>query len=229
LQRLNENRRQVFCHLLTTPFIQPLSPDSRVSDALSRMEDAKVSHLPVVEDGGFLGLVSESSLLDSDPDSPVSSLQAHYLPAMVRPSDLFTAAVRCMMSMHADLVAVVDEKGGYEGVVNREALFTVAADFDGMTDVGSVLVLELERASYSPGEICRIVESNDALLTQLHTRSEPGSTLLTVLLRVNREDVSGLVAAFKRHGYAVLHQQGQDVGRDELISNLENLMNYLNV
>lgn len=209
--------------------IQPLSPDSRADDALLLMEEARVDHLPVVEGGRYLGVVSEASLLDCDPTAPVSSLQTQFLPAHVGPADLFTSAVRIMVATRSDLVAVVGHQGVYEGAVTREVLFQEVADYSGMSGEGSVLVLQMETGSYSAGEICRIVESNDALLTQLHTHGEIGSPLLSVLLRVNREDVSDLAAAFKRHGYTVLHQQGQDVERDELISNLENLMNYLNV
>ncbi len=219
----------MFCHRLISPLVQPLTPDTRAGDALVRMEDARVTLLPVVEEDRFLGLVSEALLLDADAGSPLSSLQTRFLPYQVRPSDLFTTAVRLMVSTHSDLVAVVGPQGVYEGAVTRDLLFRDVVEYGGMSGEGSILVLEMEKAFYSPGEICRIAEANDALLTQLNTHGEPDSPVLTVLLRFNREEVSDVTASFRRHGYTVLHQQGQDVERDELISNLENLMNYLNV
>ncbi len=209
--------------------VKPLSPDSLAGDALFRMEESRLSHLPVVDDERYLGLVSEGLLMDSDPSSAVSSLQNRFLPYHVKSSDLFTTAVRLMVSTSSDLVAVLGPRGFYEGSITRDAIFREVAEYGGMSGEGSVLVLGMERASYSPGEICRIAESNDALLTQLNTHEEPDSPVLTVLLRFNREDVSDVAASFRRYGYSVLHQQGQDVERDDLISNLENLMNYLNV
>ena len=193
------------------------------------MEDAHVTLLPVVEEGRFHGLVSEALLMDTDEGSPLSSLHSHFLPFHVKPTDLFTTAVRLMVSTNSDLVAVVGLQGVYEGAVTMDLLFREVVEYGGMSAEGSVLVLEMENVFYSPGEICRIAEANDAMLTQLHTRAEPGSPHMTVLLRFNREDVSDIAASFRRHGYTVLHQQGQDMERDELISNLENLMNYLNV
>ena len=219
----------MFCDRLISPQIEPLSPEDTVGEALLRLDELSIGHLPVADNGRFLGLLSEVSLLDADELSSVSTLQPHLLPCQVRSSELFTMAARFMVSMHTDLVAVVDGHGGYEGAITRETLFHEIASVCGMSGGGSILVLEMERSFYSPAEICRLVESNDALATQLHTHVDPSTSLLTVWVRVNREEVSDVAATFRRHGYTVLHQQGQDSERDDLISNLENLMNYLNV
>ena len=38
--------------------IKPLTPDVSVSYALELMDEIKATHLPVVEDGHYLGLIS---------------------------------------------------------------------------------------------------------------------------------------------------------------------------
>lgn len=219
----------MFCIRMISPTIEPLSPDTTAGNALLRMEEAGVRHLPVSENGIFQGVVSEDVVVDVEEGVPISALRHSFIPSRVRPTDLFTLAARSMVSMDTDMVAVVGEQGEYEGVVTRDAVFLELAGFSGVSGGGSVLVLETDRISYSPGEIVRLVESNDAVLTQLHTRYDPSTSVVTVLVTVNREDVSDIAAGFQRHGYEVRHHEGQSPERDGLMSNLENLLNYLNV
>ncbi len=44
--------------------IPRLKPQDTVAKALQLIADFKVTHLPVVSDGKFLGLISEEALLD---------------------------------------------------------------------------------------------------------------------------------------------------------------------
>ena len=48
-------------------------------------------------------------------------------------------------------------------------LLKAAAQFTGAEEPGAVIVLEMERKSYSFGEISRLVETNDAYITQFNT------------------------------------------------------------
>jgi hypothetical protein len=50
-----------------------------------------------------------------------------------------------------------------------------------------------------------------------------------VILRINREEVSDIVATFQRHEYTVRYYLGEELFRNELQSNLEHLLNYLNI
>jgi hypothetical protein len=73
------------------------------------------------------------------------------------------------------------------------------------------------------------VESNDAVITQLNTWSDPATHLMTVVLRINKEEISDIVATFQRHEYAVRYYMGEELFRNELQSNLDHLLNYLNI
>jgi hypothetical protein len=87
----------------------------------------------------------------------------------------------------------------------------------------------MDRHTYAPGEINRLVESNDAIITQLNTLFDPATQRLTVILRINREEVSDIVATFQRYEYTVSYYLGEELFRNELQSNLEHLLNYLNI
>ncbi len=52
---------------------------------------------------------------------------------------------------------------------------------------------------------------------------------MTVILRINKEEISDIVASFQRHEYNVRYYMGEELFRNELQSNLDHLMNYLNI
>lgn len=131
--------------------------------------------------------------------------------------------------MHTDVVAVLSEQDAFEGVITQEGMMRELSRFTGVTESGSLVVLEMDRHTYAPGEINRLVESNDAIITQLNTWFDPTSQRLTVILRINREEVSDIVATFQRYEYTVRYYLGEELFRNELQSNLEHLLNYLNI
>jgi CBS-domain-containing membrane protein len=131
--------------------------------------------------------------------------------------------------MQLDLVPVLNEKNELEGVITKDTLFQELARMTGSAEYGSLVVLEMEKSDYSVGEINRLVESNDAVITQLNTWSDNTTHLLTVILRINKEEISDVVASFQRHEYTVRYYMGEELFRNELQSNLDHLMNYLNI
>jgi predicted transcriptional regulator len=193
------------------------------------MEDMKLRHLPVSDDDKFLGLIAEDDLDDESDDTPLDKLQDYFIKSFVKATDYFLVAVKLSHIMQLDLVPVLNEKNELEGVITRDTLFKELARMTGSADYGSLVVLEMEKSDYSVGEINRLVESNDAVITQLNTWSDNTTHLMTVILRINKEEISDIVASFQRHEYIVRYYMGEELFRNELQSNLDHLMNYLNI
>jgi hypothetical protein len=53
--------------------------------------------------------------------------------------------------------------------------------------------------------------------------------MMQVVLRINKEEVSDVVATFQRHEYNVLYYYGDESYDNSLQNNLDHLMNYLNL
>jgi CBS domain-containing protein len=219
----------MFCDQIMSYDVQPLSVHDKVSDALLVMEERRLSHLPVVEGDKYLGMIEEDDLLDEQPDTKLFDLMGSLVGSAVRGSDHFLIAVKACHLYDLDIVPVSNERQEFEGVITRETLFRNLARTTGADEYGSMIVLEMEKKDYSPGLFNRLVESNDALITQLNSWSDPSNSLMTVVLRINKEEISDIVATFQRHGFTVRYYLGEELFRNELQSNLDHLMNYLNM
>jgi acetoin utilization protein AcuB len=219
----------MFCGQLISTEITIQGLHDPVGMVLHQMEDMKLRHLPVSEDDKFLGLIAEDDLHDEADETTLDSLQDYFIKSFVKATDYFLVAVKLSHVMELDLVPVLNEKNELEGVITRNTLFLELAKMTGSAEYGSLVVLEMEQSAYSVGEINRLVESNDAVITQLNTWSDKTTHLLTVILRINKEEISDVVASFQRHDYTVRYYMGEELFRNELQSNLDHLMNYLNI
>ena len=90
-------------------------------------------------------------------------------------------------------------------------------------------MLEMETKQYSFNEISKLVETNDAQITQLNTSVDTETGIMQVTIRINKPEVSDIVASFQRHEYNVKYYFGEELYTNELRSNYDNLMNYLKI
>jgi predicted transcriptional regulator len=219
----------MFCGQLISPQVRPLTPTDTVGEALERMGALGLRQLPLTVGDRLSRIVWEEDLLDRPEHDPLGD-QGPPMPSVsVHEGDPFLSAVRICQETSLDMVPVLDAVDVYIGVVTREALFPELSRLCGASDPGALIVLGVSPSDYSLSEINRIVESSDAIITHLNTVPGTGGQSMHVYLRLNRSDVASVLAGFRRHEYEVLHQPGGDLFHEELRSNLEHLMTYLNI
>jgi len=201
----------------------------KVSLALQIMEDYEVQHLPVVSDGNFLGLVSKEDLLDTEDGSPVAAIQNLFIRAYIKAEQHFSAAVKLAATLNLSLIPVINDNQELTGLISSYELLTTLSNFIGNEERGGIIVLEIEKKDYSFGEISRLVETNDAYITQLNTLTNQETGILTVTVKINKNEISDVIATFQRYDYHVRHYFGEEAYTNELKDNYHQLIAYLNI
>jgi acetoin utilization protein AcuB len=205
-----------------------LHKDDKVFHALQLMNDYHVAHLPVVENENYLGIISEEQLLQSDEENTIKELPVTDGTTSVQANDHFLKAIQTAVINKLSIVPVVEEKL-LVGIVTYNDLLRNASEFMSLNDPGALIVLEIESRSYSFTEINRIVESNDAQITQLNTFTDPETGIMQVTIRINKLEVSDIISTFQRYEYNVKYYFGEELYENELRTNYDNLMNYLKI
>jgi predicted transcriptional regulator len=220
--------------MLTRELLSQTIPSLRLHDkvyqALLWMNENHVSHLPVVDEDKYAGLVSEDDLLQAENDNlPVSSLQHLFANISVKEDEHFLKAVRVAADSGLSIVPVVTEENELVGTVAYNELLKFSSEFMSLSEPGGMIVLEMDSNQYSFNEISKLVETNDAQITQLNTSVDAETGLMQVTLRINKPEVSDIVATFQRYEYNVKYFFGEELYTNELKSNYDNLMNYLKI
>lgn len=205
-----------------------LHKDDKVLHALQLMNDYHVAHLPVVEDENYMGIISEEQLLQSDEENTIKELAIEDGTNSVQANDHFLKAIQTAVVNKLSIVPVVEEKQ-LVGIVTYNDLLRNASEFLSLSEPGGLIVLELESRSYSFTEINRIVESNDAQITQLNTFSDPETGIMQVTIRISKLEISDIISTFQRYEYNVKYYFGEELYENELRTNYDNLMNYLKI
>lgn len=210
--------------------IPRLQLQDSVAKALQLINDFRISHLPVVADEKFLGLIGEDDLLDAEDERlPVEVLQSSFLIASVREDVHFLNAVNITIQFDTTVVPVINSENEYAGTITTPDLLKMLGNFSGANEIGGIIVMEMERSQFAISEISRIVESNNSTILHLNTTISPVTGMLTVTLHINNREIAAIVATFERYEYNVTYYFGTEKFENEIGSNYQNLMNYLDI
>ncbi len=210
--------------------IPTLTGDDNALFAMQLLDEFKMKHLPVVDQNQYLGLLSDSAVLEiSNYEEPLRNqtdiLQKMYVQKDQHVYDVVKLAAEFQLSA----VPILDEKQNYAGVVSIYCLVRELANIAAMKEPGGIIVLEMNQHDYSLSEIAQIVEGNDALILSANVTSTPNSTKLEVTLKINRSNMDPILQTFARYNYAISASFHQSSSDDTLLDRYDELMRYLKI
>lgn len=206
-----------------------LNLQDKVSFALQLMEDYDVIHLPVSSEEKFVGVVKKDDLLDVDENTVIAALQEFFLIKYVKEDEHFLAVVKLASENSLALVTVVNANSEIIGSISISEILLSVNNFLGNDEPGGIIVLEMDRRNFSFGELSRLVETNDAYVTQLNTSIDKTTGLLFATIKVSKNEISDIIATFQRYDYNVKYYFGEEQYANELKDNYNHLMAYLNM
>lgn len=218
---------QIFRHIAND--IKPLDTQATVADVFGLMEELKCSHLPVLHEGKYIGVICEDDLLDIDNDEDSLNQHLNILkPYSALATDQLFNAIRIIGEGKLSLLPVLNEEGKYIGYISpQEVLQDLGRDLT-YVERGSVLVLEVHIRDYHLSQVAQIVESEDARIIGLHVKSD-ATEFLKVVLKINETDLSRIIKAFERYEYRVLEVFHQSIFDQTASDRYNSLINYLNI
>ncbi|MBM3414019.1 MAG: CBS domain-containing protein [Bacteroidetes bacterium] len=210
-----------------SPWVQHMES---VATVLAIMENEQLGHIPVVEGDTYLGLVSKEALFEVMDDSTTLQQLAWSLPRpFVKPADHFLAAIQLMDEQGLTLVPIITDQQELIAAISVQELLTAVGKFLGLQEGGALLVLEKEAQHYTASEVAKLVESNDAQLEHLNTIINAQTGIIQLTIRLNKYEVSDIIATFQRYDYTVLYYVGEEQYANELKSNYDHLIHYLKI
>lgn len=220
----------MLAHALISDSIPTLRTSDTGNTALQLMNDYQVKHLPIVNNQQLLGLISEDDILEkSNPDDPIGSVQLTYYKPYVSENDHLYHVIKVCADLKLTLLPVVDTKKNYIGCITLDRIVQEFATLSSVTDPGGIITVSVNMRDYSASEIARIVESNNASILSLFTRTNANSSSMEVILKVNKESLKDIMATFERFDYKVLDVFHKSTFEDDMMDRYDSLIKYLNI
>lgn len=215
--------------------ISDVIPVLRTSDtgkkALQFMDAFRVSHLPIVNNTEFLGLISDEDIYNLKTDTePIGNYNLSLYSPFVYAHQHIYEVIALLSKLKLTVIPVLNQKREYLGVITMYDLVQFFADLISVGQPGGILVLKVHITDYSLNDIARIVESNDAKILSSYITSLPGTMMVLVTLKLNVVDVSAILQSFERFNYEIVSSFIEESKLDELIDfRYEEFMKYLEI
>lgn len=211
-----------------TDSIPPLKTTDTASMALQWMTAFSQPHLPVIGPSGYVGLVSERDLIKVDQtDTPLSSLSIPFNRLYLNEYQHIFDAIKFMASYDFSLLPILNDKEQYLGLITAMDVIRALADANSVQNPGGIIVLEVDKQDYALGQITHIVEAEGAQILSSNAVVGPTPDKVEVTLKVNRIDLTRILAGFYRHHYEVKASYHQSEFQQDLQSRYDAFMNYL--
>ena len=194
------------------------------------MDVFKVSHLPIVNDKEFLGLISEADIYDINmPEEPLGNHPLSLLRPYVSENQHVFEIMEVASRLKLSIVPVLDDKKNYLGVITIMDLLHYFAELSALRTPGGIIVIELNSNDFSMSQISQIVEGNDAKILGAYITSHLDSTKLELTIKLNVTDLTSIIQTFNRYNYTIRGSYMKFDEEEELLDErYDLLMRYLN-
>ncbi|MEM8898364.1 MAG: CBS domain-containing protein, partial [Bacteroidota bacterium] len=196
--------------MIAREFISDTVPSVKSTDSAGRaldwMNQFKVAQLPIVDQGRYLGMVTEDDILEAtDLSLSVAEIRlGGWESAAIYEDKHIYEAIRLMSMLKLEVLAVLDVNDQFQGIITIRDVLNFLEKLFSIQEPGGVMVVEIPKNGYVLSEIGRIVESTDAKILSLYLSSKPDDTGFIATLKLNVEDLSRVVASFERFDYRVI-------------------------
>lgn len=216
---------------LLSNVIPAINKNDSGSLALEWMDEFKVSHLPIVDNSEYLGLISDSEIYDlPNPDTSITSQQFVFARPFVRDNQHILEIMGLLSENNISVIPVLDVEDKYLGVITLPDLSNQVARLVSSYNLGAIIVLEMHVRDYSLSEIAQIVEGNDTKIMSLYVHNHNQPDHIFVTLKLNRTDISPVIQTFERYSYRIVQVYSNDKEFDSMLEDrYHSFMKFLSI
>jgi acetoin utilization protein AcuB len=221
--------------MLAKELLSDVIPALKTSDtgvkALYWMDIFRISHLPIINNTEFLGLISDTDIYDlNSPDEPIGNHNLSLFSPYVTEEQHVYEAIELVSNLRLSVIPVLDVDKNYVGMITAQKLMHYMSELFAVKNPGGILVIELSANDYSLTQIAQIVESNDAKILSLYITSPLDSTKMEITLKINRVDLTSIIQTFIRFEYIIKNSYMGNNELDSLYDNrFEQFIHFLNI
>ena len=191
--------------------VATLGPQASAAEALALCRERGIRHLPVVDGGRLVGLVSDRDLRDVSP--PRGSADAENTLGWVRLADIMTRGIETASPldtiehaahrMHAGRIGClpVVADGELAGIVTSSDMMRTLTDLVGAGARGSWAEVEVPNKPGALAGVATLFGDLGVNIAGVFLSPAQQSTHRIIVLRLERTDPSGVISALNEAGY----------------------------
>lgn len=190
-----------------------VAPERSLAEAFGIMDDQDWEALPVIDDGGLVGIITvedimrrvrqtrDFSVLDRTPVGEAATRGVS-----IQVDDIIEEAAFIMKRHNLSALPVVDEAGRPVGVITERMIYGTLVDMMGLRERGTRITLFVEDRIGVLADIAQVIKRNLVSIASLSTFVTPDRPrFVQVVVRVRTVQPERLVKDLREDGYRVTH------------------------
>jgi len=217
----------MFCKEILIKSIPVLKPDNSGLHAAALMDDLKLKHLPVVENGIYTYLLSEKDVTDmKKPEAEIENT-CFYAPYMWEESSVLEA-LQVMSKDSLTLLPVVADNGEYAGAITLPVLIESLDEMSNTGSDGALIAVETNQQEFVLSQVIHLIEDNRAKVLSLFSYPDKETGRLILLFKIDLEDASPVIRSLERFNYPVKYYRQKQMLPDETLQKrVDELIHYI--
>ena len=201
-----------------------------ISTAVTFFDDYKLHQIPVFENSNFLGLIDDEVVLNASPKSKIKALKKHLRKEKISSEKNLFDVLHFFRHGNLSILPVVEKDDKYLGCIHDRVLLQKVCEILKVENPGGVIHLQVRIIDYSLAQIAQIVEGNGArILSSLCLPNSSNSKLMELLIKINQEELSGIIQTFQRYEYKIIASFHKNIQKQGLNDRLDSFIRYLNI
>lgn len=207
--------------------IKPVDLNQEIDFVQNLFNQLTYSHVPVTDNGSFLGCISENDTYCFDTDKSIKDYQYTLERFFVNPNTNWLDVLEAFAQNATNIMPVLEEEQylGYYELKDIISLFDQTPFF---YEPGAVLIVEKGMKDYSFSEVSQIVESNNAKLLGAFLTSYDND-VAQITLKISNSGLSEIMQTFRRYSYEIIAGHEEDSYIQSLKDRSDYLKKYLNI
>lgn len=184
-----------------------IGPGADIAAAAALLKAHSIRHLPVVEEGRLVGLITEGALREAAFPAMIAELTVRDLmigqPLTIGGDTPLEEAARKVYVNKVGCLPVVDRSQRLEGIITVVDMLGALIELMGLLSENSRLDVSLPDDQGAFEHVCRIIQKNGGRITNI-TLTRVFEDKPVHLFRLEKIDLDPIIDEIERSGYKVL-------------------------
>ena len=202
--------------------------NDKIRDLQVIFDEINYTHLPVENQGVYLGSISEADVRSFDAEKTLAEYQYTLSGFFARVDDHWLETLQTFARNQSNILPVLSSENKYLGYLELHDILNCFNETSFLNETGGIIVLEKGMRDYSFSEIGQIIESHNAVLLGMFVSSKEND-LTRITIKLSSSGINEILQTFRRYGYSVIYEHQEDSFKRNLEDRSQYLDKYLNI
>ncbi|NLN24798.1 MAG: CBS domain-containing protein [Bacteroidetes bacterium] len=208
--------------------INPVDINSSVRDAKNLARKFTYTHIPIAQNGDYIGCISETDASCFDSEKSIGEYAYAIEPIFVQYNSNWLDILAAFAVHNSNILPVLGEEKKYIGYYELNDIMEIFNNTPFMAESGGIIVVQKGIREYSFSEIAQIVESNSGRLFGMFI-SQITDNKIEVTVKIGQSNIHNIVQTFRRYNYEIISQHEEDIWIENLKQRSKYLDKFLNI